>query len=459
VEIIVVIPALIAFVIAFRDSPSQAFMKVYLPVLLLLPDYYRWYAIGLPDPTFSQATIIPILAVFVFNGGLSRWRWSVTDFLVLGYAFWIAYSEYTNTNYAEAQNLMFGMLALVVLPYMLAKGLIEPFNLRYQFARRVVYLMFIVACISVFEFRMGQNPFQMFWGKFFPWQGLGWVVTIRWGFGRISGPYAHAILAGIMFSTGYRLQRWLEWNNAWEPQLKGFEWLPLSKARIFSLGLLGGVLMTLCRGPWMGSMVAAMITAIGRSPNRKKMLILIVTGFVLVGMPAAYSLWSWASVGREAALTETQETAAYRKELIDKYLDIAFEHMWIGWGKNTWPKVSGMPSIDNYYLLLSLQHGLGALFLLWSIFLVMMFRLFRRGMQIPQYAVKNSLAFTLLGIYAAYFITIATVFMGEQTLPLFFIITGWADAYLKQPAESAISTTSAPLTRRPFHFRRVVSTS
>jgi len=84
----------------------------------------------------------------------------------------------------------------------------------------------------------------------------------------------------------------------------------------------------------------------------------ILALLVVVGIPALIGFLQWASVGRMHALSENQETAAYRYELVTQYLDIANQQMWFGWGLTKWPKVFGMPSIDNFFLLLYLMHGI-----------------------------------------------------------------------------------------------------
>jgi hypothetical protein len=451
------IPALVAAFIAFRRSASQAFLDVYLPVLLLLPMYYRWVIPALPDPTFEQAAILPIAAAFFFRE-CKGWRFSFMDLLVCGLALCIGYSEYLNAGYKEAQNLMFDMVASVVLPYLLTKGLVEPRGLRVAFARRLVVLMFAVSLISVYEFRMGITPWKMM-NRLFPGQGEEWVTTFRYGFARIAGPYGHAILAGLVFIVGFRIQRWLEWSGQWEPQFQKLRWLKLSKARILTLGLLAGCIMTMCRGPWIGGVLGAAVTAIGRSRNRKMAMLSIAAAIVIAGIPAAIVFRSYASVGRAHAKTVAQETAAYRKELIDKYVDIAISRGVWGYGRNTWPKLPGAPSIDNYYLLLALMHGAVALSILVTIIVVMPIRLIRFEMRNPvSIPLGSSLGFTLAGIYIAFAITLATVYMGMQAIPLFAIVTGWSEGYLL--ADRATQTSAAPVmlhTAAPFAFRRIVA--
>ncbi len=455
---IVAIPALIALYRTIRGSAAAAFISVYLPVLLLLPEYYRWSLPGLPDPTFSQAAILPI-AFYALPAALRTWRFTITDALVFSFAACIAYSEYQNAGYNEAQNLMFDMVASVVLPYMCAKALIEPMNLRVAFARQFAMLIFIVSGISIYEFRFGRTPWQILLNPFFPGQGDGWVTTFRYGFARVAGPYGHAILAGLIVIVGYRIQRWLEWGGHWEPRFEGLPWLKVPKARVITGVILLGVLMTLVRGPWVGGVAGATLAIVGRAKNRKRALLILAGGIVVIGIPVATWFISYASVGRSAATSDSQETAAYRKELIDKYVVIALQKSALGWGRNTWPKVQGMPSIDNYYLLLALMHGLIADVLFVLILLTTIWRLIRLEMKVPDYrAARSSLGFTLAAAFIGIAITIGTVYMGLTVTPVVALMAGWADGYILAGGQTrARATTQVQQSAALFSFRRVVA--
>ncbi|AXC10146.1 membrane protein, putative [Acidisarcina polymorpha] len=447
-----IVPMLIAAYVALRYSPARAFLQVYVPVLLLLPMYYRWVIPLLPDPTFEQATILPIAAVFLVRSG-GRWKFSFADLLILCFAGCIGTSEYLNTGYNEAQNLMFDMVASVVFPYMLAKGLIEPQGLSVAFAKKIVLMFSIVSVLSIYEFRMGLTPWILM-RRFYPGQGLEWVTSFRYGFARIGGPYGHAILAGLVLAVGFRVQRWLEWSAQWESHFHGLKWLRVSKARLITIALVGGIIMTMVRGPWLGGAIGACLTAVGRTRHRRRALMAIAGAIIIIGIPAASSFYSYASVGRAHAKTASQETAAYRVELMDKYLTTALKRPAWGYGRNTWPKNPTAPSIDNYYLLLCLMHGMVAVGLLVTIMVTMTVRLVRSEMRSPvSYPLGSSLGFTLAGIFVVYAVTIATVYMGLQTIPLFAIITGWSEGYLLK----RYSMQLAPTVAQPvFRFRRVV---
>src|SRR5262249_53569724 len=148
--------------------------------------------------------------------------------------------------------------------------------------------------------------------------------------------------------------------------------------------------------------------------NRKTLMAGILAGVIVIGTPTAIAFWSYVSVGRAEAKSESQETAAYRKELIDKYTDIALEHASFGWGLNDWPRVPGMPSIDNHFLLLALRHGLIALGFFIVLILSQCVRLGRFCASTPRGEPASALAFTLLGAIMSIAFSAMTVFLGEQ---------------------------------------------
>jgi hypothetical protein len=422
--------------VALRFSPLRALLSVYLPLLLLVPESFRATVQGIPKMNFNQAALVPIVLIALVRYG-RNWRPSVTDVAVFALAALIALSEFLAAGYKEAQNLMFATLASMAGPYLAARLLLDARENDVAFARRFAILVFAVAIIGAYEFRFGVNPFLNYLGMLFPGQGLGWVTTFRHGFARVAGPYSHAILAGIMVVIAYRLARWLQWGRHWQPRFGWLPALPLSKAALISLVLAVGSVMTIARGPLLGAALAAVLIMVGSSPRRRQLLPAVAVGFAVL-VPVGYlALMAYLDVEPGAAMTMSQESAMYRKVMIERYLDIAIEHTALGWGRNTWPKLPGMSSIDNYYLLLSLMHGLIATGLLLFLFAWQGVRLFRRGMAEPHDS--NSLALNFAGILLAVFFTLGTVYLGEQVMPALFLILGWSEAYLQRaPARFAV---------------------
>ncbi len=426
---IVYLASIAAVMVSLRASPGRALLSVYMPVLLLIPNAFRAITPGIPDPNFNQAVILPILLFAVLRYG-HRWRPSVTDLLVIALALLVGTSEYVAAGYDEAQNLIFDMLASVLAPYAVARLCVATEDMDVALAKRTVILVFAVAVVGVFEFRFGWNPFIALIGKFFPGQGSGWVTTFRYGVARVAGPYSHAILAGIVMALAYRLARWLQWGGHWQERFARLQWLPWSKAQVICATLLAGSVMTIARGPWLGALVGALPSMVGRARNRRRVLSVAAVLLLVVGPLGWVAMNAYLDVRPGAEMTMSQESALYRKVLVEKYVDIAVQHAALGWGRVTWPKVPGMSSIDNYFLLLVLMHGFIALGVLIALFVWQGLRLMRRGMSEPREA--NSLAFTFVGMLLVVLVSVVTVYLGEQVLPILFLVFGWSEAWLQR---------------------------
>jgi hypothetical protein len=100
-----------------------------------------------------------------------------------------------------------------------------------------------------------------------------------------------------------------------------------------------------------------------------------------------------------------------------------------------------MESIDNYYLLISLMHGLPAMLMLVVMLLGSALMCVRRGLQEP--VGSNSPLFTFAGIFIAIFVALGTVYLGEQVLPTLFFMLGWSQATLKTPGAQTLQTAQA----------------
>ena len=459
---IVYLAGIWTFYVAQSQSVQKAFINAYIPIVLLLPDYYQAITPGIPDPTFNQASSLALFIVFIMKGK-PGYRFSYTDVVIGVYVLSVGISQYLALGYSDAQNLMFNQLTSVLFPYIFAKSLIEPFNLRYDFAKTVVLCLCVVFVCNLYENKMGDNLWQAVLGRFFPGQGSGWITTFRFGLARASGPYAHCLVDGIIMAVAYRLQRWLQWSGAWPAKIKQLEWVPwFSPAQVFTLMILGGVFTTLGKGQWLAGIIGATLVIIGRFKNRGLALTTVITVMIVVGIPAFTAFLSYASVGRANALGPNQETACYRYELIETYLDVATEHRWFGWGLMNFPQVPGAESIDNHFLLVYLNHGIIVFSILLGIIFVMMVRLIKHGMSQPLAEPRgSSFAFTLAAIYLMYFIAIATVAMMYQSATLFFIITGLSESYLRTSTwdgdqGNSNSKTKTPIDARLFKFRKVI---
>ena len=465
---IVLLGTIAAIVTIVRKNHREAFVTVYLVSLLCLPGWAR-AALPMGHPNFHEAAMIPIALVFFFTG-MKGYRFSPMDVCVLLLPTIMAVSEYNAMGWADARNLIFDMIFAGICPYFLAKSAVFPGGLRDRFLRNFVLCVCFVIATCIYESRFGFNLYRKVFDPFFPGQGEGWVTTFRYGLARAAGAYGHSILAGVIFMFALRLQCWLSASGRWG-QSKIFGAVP--KGRFLTGWSFLGLALSLVRGPQIGCLIAWGVSLIARGRNPKFRAQIAVMAVLLVGVPTAISAYRYASVGRENAKDSNQETAAYRKELLDKYTDIALEHAWLGWGLTKWPKLASMPSIDNYFLLLALMHGVVASGLLAGTIVIFSIRLYRDGMRAaPMRPGGSSLSFCLFGLFLGHAFAIATVYMGEQVFPVFMIICGLAEGHLLNGGDAALqrelsgrgtgalSTPNAAGESAPsgaFRFRRAVS--
>jgi hypothetical protein len=452
------LPGLVALIVCLRRGPASAFLNVYLPVLLLLPDECRMPISG--QLNFAESAIIPIAAYYLWKEG-KNWEWSFTDFLVLGFASLVTVSEYMDTEYWLAQHLAISMLTTVVLPYIVAKGLIVRERMGVAIAKRITVLATFVAIVSVYQFRMTANPFTDFLSGLFP--GIGNGAAFRYGFARISGPWTHPILAGIILAFAYRTARWLEWTGEWHgsvPVLGHIPFLSMSKARFCEIAVVVGSLMTISRGPWLGAGMAAVIMMLIRVRHRTYVTLLAFFAALIVAVPIYYASSSYVSLDRFDGQNEAQESAAYRREMIEQYIVVAEERPQWGWGasetgQGLYPRVENMDSIDNHYLLMALISGMYSLAAMVLILLWVPARLLGFGLRNVRDDPATSLAVTLLGSFILFAIAISTSWLGAQTQPLLFIIAGWSEALLLAPS-FVTAKVPVPVREVSYGFERVM---
>lgn len=469
---IVIIPAMIAVYIASTRSLQEAFLNVYIPVLLFIPTYYTWKISGLPDPNFQGAVVLAIAGLFLLKG-LPGWRFSATDVLVFGFAITVSISAYVNeASLKPPDNIMAGMLMSVIFPYLLAKSLVEPSGLGEECAKRFVLVLCVVALFLIYEMllREGYTLWQRALGRFF---GQGWARTVnyRWGLTRANGPYDHPIQAGMIMVVAFSLQWWLAKRQAWSSLKQRFK-LPISF--LLTLLLLGGLFAPLSRGPWLSFILASLIifalTFIIRiSPTvlHRYLIVGIFMGIVGIGGIASYEIFSELTASRQEVsstkddMSHERQTVAYRADLYRTYGDLVLQRWAWGWGFGGWPKDKGQRSIDNHYIWTALAYGLIAVVYFITLILYIVLRLFLYIMNQPkQTAPEKSIALTLLSLFMAYLFFMGTVSIQETNQTILFVLIGWGESYLitrrhtKKVTEPGIAKTSYPKT--PFVFNRTL---
>ncbi|MEM8712731.1 MAG: O-antigen ligase family protein, partial [Planctomycetota bacterium] len=307
-----------------------------------------------------------------------------------------------------------GLLGLA--PYGMGRLLGRSDRWLVGFIGALVIVGAVIGWASVYEARMGSNPFDFWRGRWpgdVPWDGALYRAGIR----RCAGPFAHPICAGFFFSMLIPLWAWLADIE-----------LPSSKSKraLLGMGLLIGILTAVSRGPMLGAAVGAVVMRIGWSSWRVPIGAVMLLGGLMGAGLVADNVGKYLNVSRGDAQTESQETAAYRAEMLKNYLEVVREEPWQGFGRYQVPVIKGQKSIDNQYLFLTLQFGLprAVLFLLaiLSPAGALMYRLMRAPVDHP----KGRLGWALLGVLVGSVGTLTTVFAGTQTAQLLLILQGVA---------------------------------
>jgi hypothetical protein len=312
---------------------------------------------------------------------------------------------------------------------MIGKLIIEPHHGRIPFIKRLLILLFFSSIIALYEFRMGRNPFTILFTPLFPTEQFAWKTQIRWGHGRVSGPFGQSELAGMMLFTGVVLALYLAYYRVWEPRFKIASWIPHKKSVIVGCTLFVTFLLTQARGPWIGSLIAIPLALVGRAKNVARAATIFVLALLICGPIGYMALQKYANDGGGSA---EQQTASYRALMIQNYVPIARAGGPTGWGKD-FPRVWGQDSIDNEYLFVALTEGYIGFFAFCLIGVETLIDLIAAAATNPSRE-DRYFAFSLLGCFAGILITSYTVFLGNQPYQLFFLIAGWAQAIRYRPA-------------------------
>ena len=291
----------------------------------------------------------------------------------------------------------------------------------------------IVSIFMVYEFRMYQNFLDSFirgiWPNWVPWDGS----MSRFGFKRAAGSFGHPISAGYFFAMTTPIAFWLRQQGLFKDQRFA--------SMILFLNALG-VITSISRAPMMGLVVSVIIIWFGWSRYKS-----LSGGFLVVAAVIGLTIMvpkfvEYVSVSRAMATTQDQENAAYRKEMLDNYIEVIRERPVWGYGRYTYPIIKGQKSIDNEYLFIAITSGLANLWVYAAILITIFVRLFMYAIRHDSDHVDGRLAWVLLAAWISAIFTQATVYSGMQTTHYFFMIAAISEALVLNGKARFITTQS-----------------
>lgn len=452
-SILFLIPGIISFVLVLRGRIEKAFLSVYLPSLLLLPEDYSFRLPHLPPFSAAEFALIPIgLAALLRHLRSGSFR----PMDVLAFLFWVSWSASEILGEPVMNN---GILAAVsafvtlLLPYMTGRRLIEP-DLRLETVRRFVIFILLLGPIGLYEWRFLQSPYGILAQKLgITWSSSYSGIQPRNGHGRFSASLGGGEIAGLIIAVTFALNAWLVFlNRAGTKVDLGKRFAKLEKYHIPGLLLLFYVWLTQSRGPMIALAGGFPILQIPRFKNTKLALGLVAVLLGLGGFGVKQYFAHYTDVKDASAMTEEQGSALYRREMNIVYQSIAERGGWLGWSAGAVPTVGGMNSIDNEFLLVHLAQGEFG-YIVWILIVAESVRTAVARIWKLQALEDRAFACTLLAAFLTIWITLYTVYMGSQMPQITFLLLGWGQSIVA--GRTSTSTVAAPEAQPKFVFRQV----
>jgi hypothetical protein len=421
---VILIPGILCALAILRGGTRHAFLTVLIPVMVFLPGGYTLRLPHLPPVSFQDVALLA-LGVGMLLMDIGRWKFSRMDCWVFLFICTTAYSERLPWGTAGAFLTLITSILESWVPYMAGKLLVESPGMRLRTTERVTVMMVIASLLSIPQFFLRVNLYNRFWNHFFPSQWGGIAEQVRWGFGRVEGPYGMAESAGMVLTIGLLLALWLQRWRSPQPEATGYlnRLLRHPKLLVFILAIT--LWMSQSRGPWIGAIIALSIASIGRAGNPLQRAVLVLGIGLLVAVPLYHFSKEYAN-GPGAQSDGERQTAQYRSQMFDNYVPIAKQGGAWGWG-NLFPRVGGQDSIDNEYLLVWLIQGYVGLAALILVIVDSTLSLVYSAI-VAGSTPNRHLVFTLMGIILGITVCIATVALFSQANELWFLVLGWAQA-------------------------------
>jgi hypothetical protein len=452
-SVLLLVPGLISFFLVWRGRIETAFLSVYLPCLLLLPDEYYLRIPHLPPLSAAEFALIP-LGFVGFYRLIRSGSFALMDILVVLFAASVGLSEILHARVVN-DGIFSAVTSFItmVLAYMAGRQLIEP-DLRFATVRRWVILVLLNGPTILLEWRLGQNLYGMFGNSVLGLADMSGGMQFRNGHARVGAVFGAGECAGIAFGMTFCLHAWLVYlRRVNAPVDFGKTLTKLEKYHVPGMLLLLYVWLTQSRGPQISLAAGYVILQITRF--KKTRLMTIVVAVLLVGGYWATSAYFASYTNVSEVSSEQQSSAIYRRQMNELYAPIAEAGGWTGWGMR-FPRINGMNSIDNHYLLLHLSCGLlgYSLFVLiaWENIRVLLVRSWKF-----QGAQDRAFVFSMLAAMTVLWLTILTVFLGGQLPQIAFLLMGWIQSMVPGKAATSSSAQIAENRNEKFALRRVFS--
>jgi hypothetical protein len=426
---------------------EDAFLNVYLPCLFLLPSYYACRIPHLPPIAVSAWALLP-LGVSLLIDPPARTKFKRADLWMILFLVSFAASEMFRENSPKDGVVFFAAVAIqMAFPYIVGRRLIEP-ALRLATLKRIVLLFLCLTPAIFLEAGVSLNPWLRIGERVF---GISaWSVQSRGGRARVAACFGHAILAGILFLIVFLFNCALAQIYKRDKTRLGPTLSTLERYRVPAILLLLFLFLTQSRGPMACTAIGLLIVQIPKFKNIKVAGIAIALLLTIGGIEVSDYLDKYTDVPVNGTMTEQQQSAYYRKLLLENYKPIVEAGGWLGWGALSVPVVGGQSSMDNEYMLMQLSQGKLGLYLFLLLITESLLSAVRCAFTF-QSAEGRFFAFSILASLIGLFVSLSSVFLGEQVVQVCFLLIGWSQSL--QDAGDDVLPASAYTPK--YRFRRV----
>ncbi|WP_298854422.1 hypothetical protein [uncultured Ruegeria sp.] len=314
-----------------------------------------------------------ILIIFMFPavfGWLSGRAGKIRgiDFLVIGFAFWAALSLAVNHGLGTLWEFIGMFMIETLAPYFIARTYIRNLGAFRYFVKCFFILMLILLPFAAFEASTGKAPLLDIFGKalnVYPWQG--WKFPPRLGLMRAQTTMPHPILFGVFCAPAFALTWYvLGWGKSF-----------YSRASLTSV-VAGVVFFSLSSGAFLNVIIQMMLMAWSWCFQflKSKWKILIIGFGVLFFLGEILSNRSMFQIFA-THFTLSPGTAWMRIHIFNFASDDVLRNPIFGIGLNDWTRPAWMwtiSSVDNFWLVIALRHGLPGLLLLVGAVAILFFR-------------------------------------------------------------------------------------
>ena len=313
--------------------------------------------------------VLPCLGMWM-SGKAGRIR--TADIALLLFSVWCTLSFIVNNGMAlSVQPIGIGFIETFG-SYLLARCYIRDASDFYNLVQLLFRIVVVLLPFAIFEVVTGENISRDFFGLILPTGGVPPPEPARWGLSRVRSVFDHPILFGVCTGCIFALV-----HLVLGYQKSFFE-------RSLKTGIVGGTaFLSLSAGPIAVAAVQGLLLTWNRLLRGISFRWIILVGLLLSAHLVVKMIANRSLVEIFLSFFLFDPISYWFRVLIWEYGSTSvLNHPLFGVGMNEWERPEWMPSsIDNWWLILAVRHGLPAMFLMLLAFLLIFLAIgFRKGL-------------------------------------------------------------------------------